>query len=421
MVKLADLVDIANNAKTDAQKNAVGEQVKKMLRGAKACQPEQYLYTKLYTTPLKIEKAKQLYKLGNGAYGIVLYGCLDDKCKTQVAIKMTDEPSAKMEYRIAEKLKGMGVPRMYHFKTCGSGDVLYFEYIEGESLEKWMKGKRTVEDYRQLILRLMTNLRNIHKKYPKFRHHDLHWNNILVLKGNVPIMIDFGLAVIEGIKNPAVESEEWKYAGIWPGSLQMYDAHYILNIIYRYTKIRAVRSYISDLFGARFLSKRTMWVGPTGRLEPRPDAARYLPTYDQILNHPFLQEKKNVAPLPAPKPKKVVAPAKPQPKVGTASAIRRAKAVLEKEVAKKALPPKRPGIAVKRSPTVMNQVREIEKKIAAEKKPKTPRPKIFINKNGDLKIDKRKCRLYKKEELAKMFKLDPKLTKEQMCKFIKNM
>ncbi|QIG59782.1 hypothetical protein [Dishui Lake phycodnavirus 3] len=412
MVKLADLVDIANNAKTDAQKNAVGEQVKKMLGGAKACNPEQHLYTKLYTTPLKIEKAKQLYKLGNGAYGVVLYGCLDDKCRTQVAIKMTDEPSAKMEYRIAEKLKGMGVPRMYHFKTCGSGDVLYFEYIEGESLEKWMKtkGKRTVEDYRQLILRLMTNLRNIHKKYPGFRHHDLHWNNILVLKGNVPIIIDFGLAVIEGIENPEVESEEWKRYGIWPGSPQMYDAHYILNIIYRYTKFRAVRSYIADLFGAGFLTKRTKWVGSTGRLLPLSTAAQYLPTYDQILNHPFLQEKKNAVPLPvfAPKPKKVVVPAKPQPKVGTESAVRRAKAVLQKEAEKKKMPPKRPGVAAK-------------PKTPAAAKPKTPRPKVFVNKNGDLKIEKRKCRLYKKEELAKMFKLDPKLTKDQMCKLIKNM
>jgi len=49
------------------------------------------------------------------------------------------------------------------------------------------------------------------------------------------------------------------------------------------------------------------------------------------------------------------------------------------------------------------------------------RPKVFINANGDLKIDTRKCRLYKKEDLVKMFKLDPKLTKEQMCAFIKNM
>lgn len=405
MVKLADLVDIANNAKTDAQKNAVGEQVKKMLRGAKSCHPEQHLYTKLYTTPLKITKAKQLYKLGTGAYGIVLYGCLDDKCKTQVAIKMTDEPSAKMEYRIAEKLKGMGVPRMYHFKSCGSGDVLYFEYIEGESLEKWMKAKRTVEDYRQLILRLMTNLRNIHKKYPSFRHHDLHWNNILVLKGNVPIMIDFGLAVIEGIKNPDVESEEWKNVGIWPGSPQMYDAHYILYIIYQYTKSRAVRTYISDLFGPRFLTKHTIWVGPNGRLEPLPAATQYLPTYDQILNHPFLQKTKKAVPLPipTPNPKKVVTPTKPQLKVGTASAVRRAKAVLQKEAEKKKMPPKRPGVAV------------------AAAKPKTPVPKVFINKNGDLKIEKRKCRLYKKEELVKMFKLDARMTKDEMCKLIKNM
>ena len=105
----------------------------------------------------------------------------------------------------------------------------------------------------------------------------------------------------------------------------------------------------------------------------------------------------------------------PPQKVGTASAIRRARAVLQKEAEKKKAPPKRPGVA-KRDPSVMNQVREIEKKIATEKK-----PKIFMNKNGDLKIDKKKCRLYKKEDLVKMFKLDPRMTKEQMCKFIKNM
>jgi hypothetical protein len=133
------------------------------------------------------------------------------------------------------------------------------------------------------------------------------------------------------------------------------------------------------------------------------------------LKHPFLQAKKKIAILRKIIPKKTVAlkpktPAKP----ATMSAIRRARAVLQKEAEKKKLPPKRPGIA-KRKPSVMSQVREIEKKIAVNK------PKIFINKNGDLKIDRRKCRLYKKEELVKMFKLDSNLTKEQMCKFIKNM
>src|SRR6056300_1338897 len=414
MAKLANLVHIANNAKTDAQKNAVGEEVKKLLRGKKACSPKQELFS---NKGIKIEKGKNLRMLGKGAYGAVLYGCLEDVCKTQIAIKVTTEPSAKMEYRIAEKLRGMGVPRMYHFKSCNDTDILYFEYIKGETLQEWMKRGQTASAYRSLILQLIKNLKKIHEKYPKFRHHDLHWNNILVLEGNKPIIIDFGMATIEGIRNPNVTSGEFKNAGIYSGSHYMYDAHYILGIIYNATKNRLVKKFIEDLFTPRYLRYESYAVVQR-RL--RPVEHRGLPTFDDILNHPFLQSKKKVSVLrKITTPKKTVATPKPKPtakpKVKTASAIRRAKAVLEKEAAKKARPPKRPGIALaKRSPTVKQQVQEIEKRIK-------PGPKVFINKNGDLKIDRRKCRLYKKEELVKMFKLDPKLTKEQMCKFIKNM
>ena len=408
MVKLSDLVHIANNAKTNAQKNAVGEEVKKFLRGKKACDSNE-LFSNV---GLRIEKGKKLRKLGEGAHGAVFYGCLEDKCNTKIAMKVTDESTAKMEYRIAEKLKGMGVPRMYHFKNCGTVDVLYFEYVKGETLQQWLKKPQSPEAYRSLFSQLIKNLKRIHEKYPKFRHHDLHWNNILVLKGNKPIMIDFGMSTIEGIRNPNVVSGEFKKSGIYSGSHQMYDAHYILNIIYNYTKSVPVRHFMEDLFSRRYLL-RSSPVTKGFRLRPLKHTG--LPTYDQILKHPFLQAKKKIAILRKIIPKKTVVlkpktPAKP----ATMSAIRRARAVLQKEAEKKKLPPKRPGIA-KRKPSVMSQVREIEKKIAVNK------PKIFINKNGDLKIDRRKCRLYKKEELVKMFKLDSNLTKEQMCKLIKNM
>ena len=36
-----------------------------------------------------------------------------------------------------------------------------------------------------------------------------------------------------------------------------------------------------------------------------------------------------------------------------------------------------------------------------------------MNKNGDLKIDRRKCRLYKKEDLAKKFKLGARVPRHQ--------
>src|SRR5210317_1858069 len=412
MVKLSDLVHIANNAKTNAQKNAVGEEVKKFLRGKKACDSNE-LFSNV---GLRIEKGKKLRKLGEGAHGAVFYGCLEDKCNTKIAMKVTDESTAKMEYRIAEKLKGMGVPRMYHFKNCGTVDVLYFEYVKGETLQQWLKKPQSPEAYRSLFSQLIKNLKRIHEKYPKFRHHDLHWNNILVLKGNKPIMIDFGMSTIEGIRNPNVVSGEFKKSGIYSGSHQMYDAHYILNIIYNYTKSVPVRHFMEDLFSRQYLL-RSSPVTKDFRLRPLKHTG--LPTHDQILKHPFLQAKKKIAILRKIIPKKTVAlkpktPAKP----ATMSAIRRARAVLQKEAEKKKLPPKRPGIA-KRKPSVMSQVREIEKKIAVNKPEK--KQKIFINKNGDLKIDRRKCRLYKKEELVKMFKLDSNLTKEQMCKFIKNM
>jgi hypothetical protein len=178
MAKLADLVHIANNAKTDAQKNAVGEEVKKFLRGTKACDPKQEMFS---NTGIKIEKGGKLRMLGTGQYGAVFYGCLDDACKTRIAIKITNEASAKMEYRIAQKLGGMGVPRMYHFKSCGNKDILYFEYIKGQSLEDWIKSQPSAIAYRKVISQVIGNLKKIHEKYPKFRHHDLHWNNIMVM------------------------------------------------------------------------------------------------------------------------------------------------------------------------------------------------------------------------------------------------
>ena len=133
MVKLSSIVNIANNAKTDQQRNAVGVELKKILKGAKGCDPKSQLYAPRMNSLTTIERGR-LLKVGSGQYGAVYYGCIDDKCKTKVAIKFTTEPSAKMEYSIAEKLKGMGVPRMYHFKTCDNRNILYFEYIDGISL-----------------------------------------------------------------------------------------------------------------------------------------------------------------------------------------------------------------------------------------------------------------------------------------------
>ena len=427
MVKLAQLVHIANSAKTNAQKNAVGEEVKKILRGkkdgvSKACYPENHFFTRIQQKPLLINKATRLRAIGKGQYGTVFYGCIDDKCATQVAIKVTTEESAKMEYRIAEKLKGMGAPRMYHFKSCRTDDILYFEYIDGKSLQAWIKTKPSEAEVKKVIGQLIQNLANIHKKYPKFRHHDLHSNNLLILKtkgGFKPIIIDFGMSTMEGVRNPIVTSGELASShGIGSKSHIMYDAHFILNSMFYefapYSGYKQTKEFLRDVLPEEYR-------GPQGQRWTESSWGKYvdnyrlvmgakhdLPTYETILKHPFLstttKTKKNIL-------KKAITPRAPPPpspkkSANQSSAIRRAVAVLQKNAEKKKAPLKRPGIA---------RVKSVENKA-----PKTAvaKPKISINKNGDTKIDRRKCRLYKKDELVKKFKLDPTLTKDEMCKKI---
>ena len=435
MVKLAQLVHIANSAKTNAQKNAVGEEVKKILRGkkdgvSKACYPENHFFTRIQQKPLLINKATRLRAIGKGQYGTVFYGCIDDKCATQVAIKVTTEESAKMEYRIAEKLKGMGAPRMYHFKSCRTDDILYFEYIDGKSLQAWIKTKPSEAEVKKVIGQLIQNLANIHKKYPKFRHHDLHSNNLLILKtkgGFKPVIIDFGMSTMEGVRNPIVTSGELASShGIGSKSHIMYDAHFILNSMFYefapYSGYKQTKEFLRDVLPEEYR-------GPQGQRWTESSWGKYVdnyrlvmgakhnfPTYETILKHPFLstttKTKKNILKkvLPPTKKKAITprAPPPPSPKksANQSSAIRRAVAVLQKNAEKKKAPLKRPGIA---------RVKSVENKAA---KTAVAKPKISINKNGDTKIDRRKCRLYKKDELVKKFKLDPTLTKDEMCKKI---
>jgi serine/threonine protein kinase len=440
MVKLSDLVHIANSAKTNSQKNAVGEEVKKILRGkkdgvSKACYPENHFFTRVTQKPLLINKATRLRAIGEGQYGTVFYGCIDDKCATQVAIKVTTEESAKMEYRIAEKLKGMGTPRMYHFKSCRTDDILYFEYIDGKSLQGWLKTKPREVAVKKVIEQVIQNLANIHKKYPKFRHHDLHSNNLLILKtkgGFKPVIIDFGMSTMEGVRNPIVTSGELASShGIGSKSHIMYDAHYILNSMYyelsKYGGYKQAKEFIRDVLPEKYRGAQgqrwteSSWGKYVDNFRLVLGAKHNLPTYETILKHPFFSSapKKNPVVrilkkvLPSKKKKAVAAPRPPQPPVrsGSAnqsSAIRRAVAVLQKNAEKKKMPLKRPGVARVKSPNAAP--------VATKQ-----RPKISINKNGNTKIDRRKCRLYKKGDLAKMFNLDPKLTKDQMCRLIKNM
>ena len=204
----------------------IEKNLKRILRGKKGCSPQEYL--------------PSTEKVGSGEYGNVFKGNVNGNGKRYVAYKEVKLPGnnvtlaelqnyikqnpARMEFTIAKKLKGFGVPENYIYKTCSDKVIIYMEYIDGVELRNWWKTNPTLEQQKSLIVQIIYNLYRIHKKYPKFRHHDLHGGNILIKKvpekkikvelnnktytisngGIEAVMIDFGFSLFPHIKNPMI-------------------------------------------------------------------------------------------------------------------------------------------------------------------------------------------------------------------------
>jgi tRNA A-37 threonylcarbamoyl transferase component Bud32 len=358
-------------------------QVRKLLRGKKACTPASHLWLKKKNGTM----TKGAVKIGEGQYGKVYRGCIDDGCEKYIVYKEIRTPSLsektnnlplagfkkaleemnpKMEFTIAKKLEGFGVPKMYLYKTCDKKDILYSEYVKGKELADWMVMGPTLPAIKSVMLQVIYNLYRIQKKYPGFRHHDLHARNILVrpvpvkdikinLNGKTytisnagfeAVIIDFGFAVFPRIKNPLINANNYKNIGISRKSDKHYDLHYFLNSIHsifskpRTRNERVVKTFIENLLPAKYLVSKSNVV-KNYRLRGNKSVEL---SFEDVLSKPFFSGEKVSVPLPKPqKPVVVVVPPTKtyQSPVNKEAAKGRAVAILK---AGKMKPKKRPGI-----------------------------------------------------------------------------
>jgi tRNA A-37 threonylcarbamoyl transferase component Bud32 len=353
-------------------------QVKKLLRGKKACDPASHLWLKKKNGTM----TKGAVKLGEGQYGKVYRGCIDDGCEKYIAYKeirtpsltektnnlplagfkrALDEINPKMEFTIAKKLESFGVPKMYLYKTCDNKDILYTEYVKGKELGEWMRFQPSLPAIKSVMAQVIYNLYRIQKKYPGFRHHDLHTGNILVRPvpvkdmkimgstisnaGFEAVIIDFGFAVFPRIKNPLINANNYKNIGISRKSDKHYDLHFFLNSIHnlvlqpRTRTERVVKTFIENLLPKDYLVSRSNTVK---NFRLRGNKTVNL-NFKEVLSKPFFTGEKTVVSIPTTKPKPVTKIQAPKPKtpVNKEAAKARAVAILKMGKAK---PKKRPGI-----------------------------------------------------------------------------
>ena len=184
--------------------------LKKLLKGERACIPEHFLKVPSYNSPtLRTGKGKPL---SEGAFGKMYRGSINDNGRRYVAYKEIDTSEStngafEFEFKVAEKLKEFAVPEMYLFKKCPiqdktpkkvrkkngtlvdlgafpkrtkPKDILYMELLDGMSFNSWWKTNPSLDAIKSVITQVFDNLYRINQKFPDFRHRDLHGGNVMV-------------------------------------------------------------------------------------------------------------------------------------------------------------------------------------------------------------------------------------------------
>lgn len=427
-------------ARTPKDHEAISKEITEAIRKI-GCNPNKIFYTinNNKTPNFSVKKAIRTKvgtkKIGEGEYGEVFFGCVDKECKKDIAIKVQTEPLG-IEYKIGKLVSKLGGVNMYALESCKGKHIMYSEYANGGALEEFInKHKNTLRPihYRFMITQVLYSLYRIHKKYPSFRHSDLHAKNVLVstdtptLKintykiGNMALKVedvglnlmltDYGLSSTKVIKNPNTEGldREW---GISQKSHPMYDVHLFLNAIFLVCSrigsesametIRFIDRILPDDYKGSNTSKIMNF-----RMRINANHSNF-PTFEKIFSDAYFLPyrssniKNKMDPLRfIPKAKPISKPkAKPvAKKIASASGIQKAKNILAKNTQKKAAPVKRR--MVKKSPGI----------------------KVSVAPKGYTRVDGKKCTTYKKSELiekAKKAGIDTQgKTIEKICEALK--
>lgn len=427
-------------ARTPKDHEAVGKEITDAIKKI-GCNPDKIFYTvnsnKIPNFSVKraIRTKVGTKKIGAGEYGTIFLGCVDRECKKSVAIKIQTD-SLQREYKIGKMMSTLGGVKVYAYENCGDKHIMYSEYANNGSLEDFIKKKRNTLrpiHYRSIITQVLYNLYRISKKYPSFRHSDLHAKNVLINMdtptleptkyqigkitlnvedvGVSALLSDYGLSMTNSIKNPLTKGLD-KNWGISLNSHPMYDAHLFLSAMYQVCAGLGVSETMETV---RFI-QRILPMSYIGFRSPKIENFRLrinadhsgLPSFEKIFSDPYFLPYRSTVKLKnnplnfIPKAKPIVYRPKPKPKTTTRtseSAIQRAKSILQKEAKRKAAP--------------------IKRRVART----SPLNKISIAPKGYVRVNGKKCTTYKKKdivEIAKKMGVDVQgKTIEKICESLK--
>ena len=142
----------------------------------------------------------ELHKLGS--HGAV-YRAFDTNLGVGVAVKenLIAGPEALRQFtREAAFLVSMShpnIPRGTDCFTCGDGQFLVMDYVEGENLSEWITHDSLPANQLIPMLKgIFEAVTYIHSRKPRVIHGDVNPANIILSSHRVPFLVDFGFAKV---------------------------------------------------------------------------------------------------------------------------------------------------------------------------------------------------------------------------------
>jgi len=175
-------------------------------KGAKTHEGDAGAIPSFRTGTLLHERYRLLLQIGKGGYGTV-YKALDTKLEREVALKKLDQHYLSSEQIIKAnqafreealnlaQLKHPSIPHIFDHFTNSKGAYLVMDYIDGETLESYLKtktnGRFNVIEVIAIGIQLCDVLGYLHTKALIFR--DLKPSNIMRTPDGHIYLIDFGI------------------------------------------------------------------------------------------------------------------------------------------------------------------------------------------------------------------------------------
>ncbi|ESQ37930.1 hypothetical protein EUTSA_v10028599mg [Eutrema salsugineum] len=148
--------------------------------------------------------------IGQGGYGIVYRGVLEDKSMVAIKNLLNNRGQAEKEFKVEVEAIGRvrhkNLVRLLGYCVEGAHRMLVYEYVDNGNLEQWLHGDGlgsksplTWEIRMNIVLGTAKGLMYLHEGLePKVVHRDIKSSNILLDKQWNAKVSDFGLAKLLG-------------------------------------------------------------------------------------------------------------------------------------------------------------------------------------------------------------------------------